>query len=630
MSLIVLVRLWLWISAFATAAGWLLSSVGQLNRSGYTVLFVVFGAFVFLLRKEWGAVSSGKGSSARKILRRLRRPLPLCFALLALLIFIGGAGYAPTQYTALNYRLERVLQWLAHEQWWWINTPNCRVNTRACGMEWMTAPLLLFTKSDRALFLLNFIPFLLLPGLIFSVFTRLGVRPRVAWQWMWLFPTGYVFLLQAGSIANDTFPTVYALAAVDFAARAWSSRRPVDLLHSILAAALLVGAKSSNLPLLLPWALLIFPVAPLLRRKPAATALVILLAALVSFLPTAIINAHYTGDWMASKTEPACCIMKNPWAGLYGNCFQLLLDNIVPPIFPWAGWWNQHAFSIMPGFLVTAVRNYFDPAFFAVWELPTEDWAGIGFGICLLLLISMIGSFCIRRNMPGAPAASVIPSALQFCVMLSAWVSLAAYCMGTGMATAARLIAPYYVLIMPLLLLSPALTAVIRRRWWRLLVGAVLIMALVVLALSPDRPLWPARAILTRMTAQYPNQRLLARALNVYTVYAGRSDALAGVRDLLPPGIKAVGFIGTGDDVAISLWRPYGQRRVETFLPTDPPEQIRQRVQYVVIGEAMLKQSALTIDEWLRKSGAELVATTNATQRVAEGPQPWYVARLKP
>ena len=72
------------------------------------------------------------------------------------------------------------------------------MNDRACGIEWLTAPLLLFTRCDRALFLLNFIPFLLLPGLVFSVFRRLGVRARVAWHWMWLLPTGYIFLLQAG------------------------------------------------------------------------------------------------------------------------------------------------------------------------------------------------------------------------------------------------------------------------------------------------------------------------------------------------------------------------------------------------------------------------------------------------
>ena len=45
---------------------------------------------------------------------------------------------------------------------------------------------------------------------------------RAAWHWMWLMPTGYCFLLQAGSIGNDLFGAVFALAALDFALRAAS------------------------------------------------------------------------------------------------------------------------------------------------------------------------------------------------------------------------------------------------------------------------------------------------------------------------------------------------------------------------------------------------------------------------
>jgi hypothetical protein len=631
MLIIPLVRLWLWVSAFAVAAGWILSALGQLNRPGYTIFFAVFAVFLFFFRKELGFVSGNKTSRLKKFLRRFRRPLPLCFALLALLIFIGGACYPPTQYTALNYRLERVLQWLAHGHWWWIHTDNVRVNTRACGIEWMTAPLLLFTRSDRALFLLNFIPFLLLPGLIFSVFTRLGVRARVAWQWMWLLPTGYIFILQAGSIGNDTFPAVYALAAMDFAARAWVSRRPADLWHSILAAALMVGAKSGNLPLGLPWALLVFPLVPLLWRKPVATTLVMLLAMLVSFLPTAILNTHYCGEWTAASIEPPCCVMKYPLVGLYGNSVQLLLNNFVPPIFPLAGWWNAHAESFMPGYLVTAAHKYFDAfGLFTLPELATEDYAGLGPGLCVLLVVSVLTSFWKRGVKPGRLITRSIPSGLCRCVHFAAWVSLAVFCMGTGMVTLARIISPYYALLLPLLLASPAQSEIVRRWWWRAMVGVSLVLAFVVLILSPDRPLWPAQTILTKAAAQHPNQPLLARALKVYTVYAGRSDSLAGVRALLPPDIKAVGFIGTGDDVDISLWRPYGGRRVEIFLLTDPPEEIRQHVQYVVLGGANLKNYNLTLDAWLQKSGAELVATTNATIRVAEGSQPWYVVKFKP
>ena len=184
-------------------------------------------------------------------------------------------------------------------------------------------------------------------------------------------------------------------------------------------------------------------------------------------------------------------------------------------------------------------------------------------------------------------------------------------------------------MLLPLLLPGAGQAQIIRRCWWRRMVGGVLVLALVVLVLSPDRPLWPAKTILSEALARRPDQRLIARALKVYTVYSERSDALAGVRGLLPPDIKVVGFIGTEDDCDISLWCPFGERRVEHFFLTDPPEQIRQHVQYVVLGGFHLKEHHTTLDAWLQSSGAELVATTNATLKITEGLQPWYMVRFK-
>jgi hypothetical protein len=630
MSFLPLVRLWLWVSAFASAAGWTLSACGQLNRAGYGIAFIGFAIITFAARKE--LFPGGLKFSATKILRQFRRPLPLCFATLAVLIFLGGVIYPPTNYTGLSYRLPRALQWLAHGQWCWIHTPDYRMNDRACGIEWLTAPLLLFTKSDRALFLLNFIPFLLLPGLVFSIFSRLGVRARVAWQWMWLLPTGYDFLLQAGSIANDTFPTVYALAAVDFAARAWQSRRPADLWHSIFAAALLTGAKASNLPLLLPWAILIFAVLPLLRRKPVATLLVILLAALVSFLPTALLNIHYLGDWSGLSIEHKGLDMKNPVGGVWGNALLIAFNNFIPPMCPFAGWWNQHALTILPHFLIAPMLANFESGFHVIGELPIEDSAGIGFGLSVLLLVSFVAvrfgkkRGAVEMEIPFQPA---IPREFSRLVLVAPWIALLAYGMKSGMVTPQRLIAPYYPLLVPLLLLGTGQSQIIRHRWWRALAGGVLVLAFVVLIVSPDRPLWPAKTILARLQSEHPDQRQIARALKVYKVYSGRADPLAGVRDLLPPEIKTVGFIGTEDDTDVSLWQPFGERRVEQFFLTDPPAQIRQKVQYVVVGGLNLQEHHTTLDAWLAQSGAELFATATATLKVSDGPQPWYIVRFK-
>ena len=168
------VRGWIWLCALAGLAGWSLSALGQLNRTGYVVFFAAVAGIMFALRRRWGWGRPGWG----RLLRRFRHPLPAAFAVLALLVLIGGAIYPPTNYTGLNYHLARVLQWLAHGQWCWIHTANTRMNFSGCAFEWLTTPLVLFTQSDRALFLVNFIPLLLLPGLIFSAFARLGVRAR--------------------------------------------------------------------------------------------------------------------------------------------------------------------------------------------------------------------------------------------------------------------------------------------------------------------------------------------------------------------------------------------------------------------------------------------------------------------
>jgi hypothetical protein len=549
--------------------------------------------------------------------------------MLAALVFIGSVIYPPSNYTGLNYHLARVLQWLAHDQWCWIHTPIVRMNYSGCAFEWLTTPVVLFTKSDRALFLVNFIPFLMLPGLVFSVFTRLGVRPRVAWPWMWLLPTGYNFLLQAGSIGNDMFSAIFALAAIDFGCRAWESRRIHDLWLSLLAVALLTGTKPTSLPLLLPWLVLVFPLLPVLRRNWPATLAVLVLAGIASFFPLALMNQLHCGDWLGRSVEIVHKEIHQPLIGVFGNVFQLLLGNFVPPIFPLAGWWNHHALLILPHFIVTALDTNFEGGILIIGELPTEDWVGIGFGLGVLLATSVLGSFWVRENSPPASVNRSIPGWLCRSVRVAAWLSLLAYCMKSGLNTAPRLITPYYLLLLPLLLAGARQSHVIRRRWWRGLVVGVLGLALIVLVLSPDRPLWPAKTILSKVLKQHPEQQSVARALQVYTLYSKRNDALADVRALLPPGLKVVGFLGGEDDCDISLWRPFGARRVEHFLTTDSAAQIKERTEYVVVSESSLAAHGVTFAEWLQKTGAIPVASTNAMLKINGGMQSWQLVRFK-
>lgn len=629
------VQLWIWISAFATIAGWTLSVFGQLNRTGYTLAIAVFVVFLFIKRKRCALAYPWK-FEAKKLIHHFHRPLPLSFAVVAVLVFLGGSLYPPDNYTAITYRFPRILQWLAHGSWFWIHTTNYRMNDRACGIEWLSAPLLLFTKSTRLLFLLNFLPFLLMPGLTFSVLIRMGVRSRVAWQWMWLLPTGYIFLLQAASAANDFFPTVYGLAAMDFAFRWRESKNWSDLSNSILSAALLTGAKAGNLPLLLPWAILMAAGAWQTARQNALLKLVgrlipvILVSAVVSFLPTAILNFVYCGDWTGAVLEEPRMLVDNPFIGVAGNAFQFLLQNLCPPFFPQAGWWNAHAPGFFPAALVS-ISKHFIPGFFQVGEMPTEDAAGLGLGLSVLLAFSVAAKFFSRR--PGESSLksqSGDGKVLRFCIVIAPWIALLVYSAKSGMTTAARLIAPYYPLLLPLLLAGMASSQLVRRRAWHILVFGNWVVAIAVLISTPARPLWPAQTILTRLVARHPHSHGLSRARDVYSVYASRPDPLASVRGLLPQGVRVVGFAGGTDDSEISFWLPFGSRRVKDFLVTDSPVEIRKRgIEYAIITSMQLPQKGLTVDDWLKKSGAELLAITHATLKIETGEQTFYLVRFK-
>lgn len=631
MSSVTAIKIWIWLSAYATAAGWMLSAVGWLRLSGYGALAALTVGLWFWVHPRGQIRSAHERWNFQKLRRRFTRPFPLFFALLAVLVLLGGLLYAPSNHTGLSYRIPRVLHWLDAGHWHWIDAPNYRMNNRACGIEWMSAPLLLLFKSDRALFLLNFIPFLLLPGLLFSLLRRLGVRGRVAWSWMWVFPTGYVFLLQAGSAGNDAFPIVYGIAAVDFACRAWASRRASDLWYSMLALALLTGAKASNMPLGLMWLVAVLPLWRVVKSHLLAANLVTALALLISFVPTAVLNIRYCGSWSGLQLENAGLEMKNPFVGLWGNQVVLAMNNLCPPFFPFAKWWTEHGLDYLPAFIVAPMKRNFEWPFQEVLEIPTEDWSGIGLGLSILMLLALLAvlPFYFRRD-PERWKRTALPPLVLKLVLLSPWLAFAAYCMKSGMVTPGRLIAPYYPLLLPSLLLGATQVKLVRRLWWRLLVGGVFLLAAVVLVITPPRPLWPALTILRSLAESKPQSRLINRALVSYQVYRVRPDPLVAVRDRLPADVKRIGFLGTPDDLDISLWKPYGNGRkiVHLFLQ-DSAEQIRaQNLHYAVVHGFQFTLQKASFEDWLKQTRAEVVADVTATVTVRMGEQHWYIVRF--
>lgn len=619
---------WVLFCVYCNCAGWFLSALGELNAHGYwVVLGLGFCILVALAVRNPQMLTFRL--PAGKWRRRYKRPFPAAFVVLASLAILGGFLYAPTNYDALAYRIPRVLNWLAEGHWHWIHTEFNRLNTRAFGFEWVAAPIIALTGTDRFLFLINVVSFLLLPGLVFGVFTRLGIRPRVAWHWMWLVPTGYCFLLQAGGIGNDLFGAVFALAAVNFALRARQSKRITDVWLSILAAALMTGAKASNLPLLLPWLIALVPSLKLLLPRPAPSLAILVAAAPASLLPLIGINLKYSGDWSGIAAERVQALEHGSLLKAANNSVLLSVQNLAPPIFPMASQWSRAVPRHMPAGLRTRLEKAFEPggAHWLLGEMQIEETAGLGFGVTLLLLLGLgFGLFVGNRS---CSTASRMPlGGFSLAVIGGAFAALLAFMVESGLTAAARLVTPYYALLIPAALASGAQVRLIRARWWRAAAMAVFAMAGLLVIISPSRPLWPANAFLNN--AAGANSLLLARARTVYSVFSQRADGFAPVRKLLPADAVLLGLV-TADDPETSLWRPFGQRRVVHVTHTDSSQDLRARkIQYVLVSSKKLESFFhKSLEQWRAEIDAEVLSQVTLPLRVTDGPSDWFLLKLR-
>lgn len=618
---------WVGVCALLQVAGWGLSALGQLNARGYAM---VLGIAAVLGIVFWRRIRSPSHARRgfRKLWRRFRCPLPLGFVLLAALATLGGLLHAPSNYDGLSYRIPRVLHWLAENRWHWVVSDFPRLNPRGCAWEWTAAPVIALLKTDQPLFLFNVISFLLLPGLMFSVLHRLGVRGRVAWQWMWLLPTGYCFLLQAGSIGNDLFGAAFALAAMHYALRARRTLRASDFWLSVLAAALATGTKSSNLLLGLPWLVAIGPALKHVLKPRVVTPILAAVAILCSAIPISLLNMRHCGDWSGQVIEHAA-MGGAPALRIAVNSFWLAFRNFAPPIFPFANTWNQTVQRALPPEWKSRLTSLFEgaEAGFQLGEVETEEAAGLGLGVGALLVLSWLAARR-RGHHHGLGAKRRVAGSARW-VAPAAWAALVLFMSQSGLSAITRLIAPYYVLLLVPLLRSPGHGPVVRTRAWRCGAMAVFALGAVLLATNPARPLWPATTVLRALGAENSSHPLIRRAWTVYSVYQGRPRAFEPALKVLPPDANPLGFI-TFDDPETSLWRPFGSRRIVHVRQADTADTLRTRgIRYVLAGEeAFNGRYNETLSELLHRLEAEVVTPITLQLRAGRGPARWYLLRV--
>jgi hypothetical protein len=605
-----LVRFWILLSAFAVGAGWLLSAVHELNRSGYVAAFALAAiAFVAFFRKPrrpriyWFRLLS-------KVRRRFGRPAPCLFLVLACLSLAAGFLYVPADGDSDAYRIPRVLHWLGAEQWHWIPTLDIRMNISGCGFEWLSAPVILFTDSFRFIFLINWISFLLLPGLIFSVFVRMRVPPRVAWWWMWLLTSGWCYAMQAPSIINDSFATVYALASVDFALRAREGRKITDAWLSLIAAALVTGTKQTVIPLTLVCAVAILPCIKLLCARPPGTVMVLALSLLVSAMPLFFFNKEHTGLWLGipPNSGPQAmfwsrCEPDSPLWGIVGNAFCIPVQNLAPPIFPWAGGWNE----MMKHFLQTPFGSHFVSFedFGLLGRAITAGNARLGLAICVLASISVLAA---RRF--GKVSTLMTEDSFLRLLRWTPFLILAVFMAKVGSHSNARQMAPYYVFFFPALLVAAGQSRLTRQRWWQIIGLGAMLSTAILMIIAREHPLFPAKTIVATLKKASVAQTFVAKIDKSFCYWDSTRMVVANpLKEKIPPAERVVGYATVFGYCEPGLWLPLGKRTVERILPDTPPEEIfRKNIHFILIGDEFFGVARdKNIRGWLSEYHGQLI-----------------------
>jgi hypothetical protein len=521
------------------------------------------------------------------------------------------------------------LCWWAAHHWYWIGTLDHRLDFSSCGYEWQMLPVIIFTRTDRLVFLLSWTPFLLMPGLVFYAFRALGVNGRSARRWMWLLPSGFCYALQCSGLQNDGYGVNYTLAIISFTVLAYRFRQLNYLGLALVAVGLLTGAKASNLPLLLPFGLLLLPA---LRRVPWFNwkmPAIIFIAAACSFVPLAWLCWQQTGDWTGDPTNQWNIHPRNTAGALVANSIAVVNESVQPPIFPVAK-------------KINAVLDHLNQTSFMKWlrwaqpnsggvhfgDMAYEGGSGLGSGIGLYLLFLFCGCWFVRQRARSGGAVD-FPWEWRL-VPWAAWISFGVLLAKLASDHTTRYASSYYPFLFISILLLPRIAALERKKFTAGLAGFCILAVVPVILLTPARPVVPVEKIL----AHLPRKPALETFAAKYHMWAGLRDDLAPMRDALPPGTTWLGYAGAFRDTSYGLWKPFGSRVVvELGLPlgskTPPPSDLN----YAVVTEKGLRSRyGLDVNAWCAAFKAKIIF--EMPRNVAlEGATPnyeaWYLVRFQ-
>jgi len=346
-----------------------------------------------------------------------------------------------------------------------------------------------------------------------------------------------------------------------------------------------------------------------------------------SILPTAAINLHVCGDWTGLKVEQPMLGGGGKVYRFVANAVNLSLAQVVPPVFPFAQQWNALVQRTIPAPVSERLHHYLEGASaeFALPEMQIEEAAGLGFGVTIFLLATV----CFRSRPKNRETRRNL-FRVEIMIPLAAFAGMLIFMAQTGTSGAARYLLPFYPLLAAPLIAGAGVGELFRKQGWQRLGLLVFASAGLLLILSPARPLWPARTVLSALQAADAEGGWRKRAWSVYSAYAVRTEGFAPVIAALPPETPVVGFMAF-DEPETSLWKPFGSRRVVHFRHDDTPEDLEARgLKIALVSETFLTQNCgINATDWLTRMRAEPVEQFELKLLAREPAHRWLLVRFK-
>ena len=539
----------------------------------------------------------------------LRLFLPGLFALSALLLFLKGISTPPSHDDGLCYRIPRAMSWIMDHHWHWLSATDRRLDILGTVSEWLSVPILMIFKTDRLVFLPNWISHLFLPGLIFSVWRSLGVSQKIAWLAMWLLPTGFCFALQAVNTSNDSLAAFFVMAAFFYALKKGAPKPWSDFALSILCMSLATGVKLNQIPFVLPWVVAMGAGWKTMFSRPGPVAAVLSWGALISFLPTALINWSHGRGWTGLSFD----VLPPPGVNYVCTTYRILADNLMPPVVAFTPWGKPFLLGIQHSLLGGLLNQYYHEAKPVFYVQLAIQQVGIGFIVSVLLVLMILATRGRRVSLKiDAVNAHSLRRSLIF---LGLCVAFLHYLFFVNSDQPARLICTFYLLLTPVFFSGRVL-----RRWvpWRgckLFAGMGMLAGLYLALFLAENPPFCLLHVLNER--QQVEDRLKTE-----------------VNGILSGNEKTIGIIRDWNQREAWLWQPYGSRRVVEF--PDRPDLVqidRLGIRHLIISKKALDIDNLTIESWLAGQPWILDAYVQPEPNT-HGWYPvnnnWYVVERKP